>query len=501
LGRLIGPYHVLSGPLETAEGKEYEARDPQSGQTVSVVVGGVGTEQADAETGPDAANTAGEAAGDADPRLGQILADTYRLVERIGVGGMGIVYRAWDVRLRRRVALKLLTEASLLDSKTRQRFESEARVLARLGHPSVVRVYDVGRARGVPFFAMELLPGPSLAEWIAQRTPDEETWRAALDVAPEALEPRVRWIRDAARAAEEAHQAGIVHRDLKPGNLMLDERETIRVLDFGLAHVSGEEKTRTQARLGTPRFMAPEQINDPKTVTGLADVYSLGLTLHALLCLQKPFSECEDEHQILTRAAQGHQTPLRRIAPRVPADLETIVSKALEVLPQDRYTSAAAFADDLDCWLHGRPITARPAGLVERARKYVKREPVPTLTVLVLVLSVVLLATINRTAKANARARAGQLAMHHIQAVEKNDPTGIALFAHRLEQLGMQEDAIRYLTRAAEADHVDAMYNLGRLLLKGKKQVRNLEAAEVWLRRAAIRGHPEARALLETIDR
>lgn len=508
LGRLIGPYHVLSGPTPTPDGSEYMARDPGTGRRVTVRVAEKLPEDDPAPESPEAETGSPETpvpdlrppAKDVDTRLGQVLADTYRLVERIGVGGMGVVYRAWDVRLRRRVALKFLTEASQLDAKTRQRFESEARVLARLGHPNVVRVYDVGREAGVQFFAMELLPGPSLAEWIATQGPDEATWRAALEASPEQLQPRVRWIRDAARAVHEAHQAGVVHRDLKPGNLMLDEHEQIRVLDFGLAHVQGEEKTRTQARLGTPRYMAPEQINDPKRVDGRADVYSLGLTLHALLCLQKPFADCEDEPQILTRAAKGDLTSLRRLAPKVPADLATIVAKTLEIDPEQRYASAAAMADDLDRWLSGRPIAARPASLFERGRKYVRREPVPTLAVLVLLLSVVLLGTINQTASANARARSGRLAMQHIQAVERNDPEGLTLFARRLEQLGMNDDAIRYLARAAEADHVEAMYHLGRLLAKRDKSEATAEATE-WLRKASIRGHADARALLESISR
>ena len=239
LGRLIGPYQLLHTPEETAEGTRYEARDTSSGKRVTVFV-----PNDEPNDGPsmDEADVSTENASEDDVRLGRVLADTYRLAERIGVGGMGVVYRAWDIRLRRKVALKLLTEASQLDESTRQRFASEARVLAGLGHPNVVRVYDVGREAGVDFFAMELLPGPSLAGWIHAQAPDPQAWQAALDVDPESLQQRVRWVRDAARAVHEAHLEGVVHRDLKPANLMLDAHGQVRVLDFGLAHVRGKRR-------------------------------------------------------------------------------------------------------------------------------------------------------------------------------------------------------------------------------------------------------------------
>jgi serine/threonine protein kinase len=490
LGRLIGPYRVERAPDDSGAGARYEAVDVGTGKRVTVVV------HPDAERAPPPVE--GSAAEGGDHRLGQVLGDTYRLVERLGVGGMGIVYRGWDVRLRRPVAIKLLTEASTFDAQTRERFASEARVLASLGHPNVVRVYDVGSEAGLDFFAMELLPGPSLADWIAEQAPDAAAWQAALATPVDGLRGRVRWIRDAARAIHEAHRAGIVHRDLKPANLMLDASGQVRVLDFGLAHVSGEEKTRTQARLGTPRFMAPEQIEDPKRVDQRADVYSLGLTLHALLALLKPFADVEDEHQILAKAAKGDLPPIRRINPLVPDDLATVLGKAIEVRPADRYPNAAAFADDLDAWLNDRPVAARPASLIERGRKFVRREPVITLGFLVLLLSLVLVATVARTARSQAEAQASRLALRHIHAVEEGDPAGMVEFGRHLEQLSLRQEARRYYLRAAEADHPEGMFLLGRLLHQDPDPAERA-AARSWLQQAAERGHRGAAALLKSL--
>jgi serine/threonine protein kinase len=485
---LIGPYRVTRAPEKSAQEALYEAIDVRSGRHVTIVVHP--NEKELKEQAPAEEKREGE-----DQRLGQVLDDTYRIVERLGVGGMGVVYRGWDVRLRRPVALKLLTEASTFDPQIRRRFASEARVLAGLGHPNVVRVYDVGQDTGVDYFAMELLPGPTLSDWICDQAPDEATWRKALEAPVGELRQRTRWIRDAARAIHEAHEEGIVHRDLKPDNLMLDANQHIRVLDFGLAHVTGEDKTRTQARLGTPRFIAPEQISDPKRVDGRADVYALGLCLYALLTLLRPFADESEEHLILARVTKGELPAVRAINPVVPVDLATVVAKAIETRPEDRYATAAALADDLDRWLGNRPVEARSTNPLGRARKFVRREPVITLGFFVLLLSLVLVGTVAQTARSGADARAGQLALSHIEAVEKGDPAGMVQLALQLERLGLLREARRYCLRAAEAGHADGMFQLGRLLLHDSDP-RERASAQSWLGQAADAGHAEARALL-----
>ena len=213
--------------------------------------------------------------------------------------------------------------------------------------------------------------------------------------------------------------------------------------------------------------------------------------------MQKPFAEAEDEHEILGRVAKGDLVPLRKLNPNVPVDLLTVVDKALEVQPEKRYATAAGLAEDLERWLQNIPVLARPASGLDRLRKYIAREPVQTLGFLVLLLSVMLLGTINRTAQTNARAEAGELALQHVQAVEKQDPTGMTLFARQLEELGMSREAMLYYGRAAETGHPHAMYNLGRLLLEGDAELRDEVAGKDWLRRAANRGHPEAIELLQ----
>ncbi len=316
--------------------------------------------------GPEAAERPSERAPD--PFLGRMVGGVYRVVEGVGQGGMGTVYRGWDTRLRREVALKLLIGGSWAGTEERQRFLNEARVLATVGHPNLVRIYEVGEEGGCPFSVMELLPGPDLARWTADRRGHP---RAADD-----LRRRVSWMRDAARALHACHEAGVVHRDVKPSNLVLDGQGRIRVLDFGLAHVRGEDLTVSRARLGTPRYMAPEQILDAKRVGAASDVYGLGMSLYALLAERKPFAELRSEHDILTQAQLGNLPRLRAIRPELPEELETIVAKATQPREERRYASAADLAEDLERWLEQRPIAARPAGVIERTRKYCRRHPV-----------------------------------------------------------------------------------------------------------------------------
>ncbi len=310
-----------------------------------------------------------EPATELDPFIGRVLSRVYRIVETVGRGAMGTVYRGWDTRLRREVALKLLIGGAWAAREVRQRFLNEARVLASLGHPHIVRIFEVGEEAGCLFFVMELLPGPTLEGWIASR-------RGSQDVSPASLRRRVGWIRDAARALHEAHQLDVVHRDIKPANLMLDGQGQVRVLDFGLAHISGEELTLTRAQLGTPRYMPPEQILDAKRVSPASDVYSLGMSLYALLSLDKPFQDLETDHDVLKHAQLGDLQPLAKRVPGIPEELATIVAQATQLDERKRYQSSAALADDLTCWLENRPISARPASAVERIVKYCRRHPV-----------------------------------------------------------------------------------------------------------------------------
>ncbi len=313
---------------------------------------------------PGLATPASEPPPSRDPYVGRMLGSVYRVVAEVGQGGMGRVYRGWDTRLQREVALKLLLGGAWADREVRRRFLNEARVLASVGHPHLVRIFDAGEEGGCLYSVMELLPGPTLAERLEH----------ACDRA--AVREVVGWVRDAARALDACHRAGVVHRDIKPANLMLDGRGEVRVLDFGLAHIGGEDLTRTRAHLGTPRYMAPEQILDAKRVGPASDIYGLGMSLYALLSGAEPFADKGSEHAILKAAQVGAFPRLRKVAPDLPEELETIVAKATRPREERRYASAAALAEDLERWLGHRPILARPAGGVERLAKYCRRHPV-----------------------------------------------------------------------------------------------------------------------------
>ncbi len=321
-----------------------------------------------------------EAPPESDPFVGRVLGAVYRIVEAIGCGAMGAVYRGWDTRLRREVALKILVGGVWAAREVRQRFLNEARVLASVGHPHIVRVFEVGEEAGCLFTVMELLPGPTLDAWIGAQS----SAQAPTSTLP--LRQRVQWIVDAGQALHAVHQRGVVHRDVKPANLMLDGEGRVKVLDFGLAHVSDQELTRTRAQLGTPRYMAPEQILDAKRVGPCADVYSLGMSLYALLALERPFPDLQSDHDVLKQAQLGNLPRLTARAPGIPEELETIVAAATRPDEAKRYPSTAALADDLQRWLDGRPILARPVGVAERLVKYSRRHPARAVASLMLTL-------------------------------------------------------------------------------------------------------------------
>ena len=289
----------------------------------------------------------------------------YAVESVLGRGGMGIVYCARDLRLKRLVALKMLLSGAYAARVERARFLREARAVAALRHPNVVQVYDVGEHDGRPYFIMELLEGGSLAERLAgvPRPPAE----AAATVAT------------IAGAVEAAHEAGIVHRDLKPANVLLTSEGTPKVSDFGLAHDgSGDEElalTLSGARIGTPSYMAPEQaVGKRGTIGPAADVYALGAVLYEMLTGRPPFrgeSAAETERQVIAE----EPVPPSRLNPRVPRDLETVCLKCLAKEPARRYASAVALAEDLGRFGRGEPVAARRSGPLVRAAKWVRRRP------------------------------------------------------------------------------------------------------------------------------
>ena len=306
----------------------------------------------------------------------------YECLERLGQGGMGVVYKARQISLNRLVALKVLPPAASVGAEPEARFRIEAEAAARLQHPNIVQVYEAGECRGVPFYAMEYVAGPTLAR--------------VLHDAP--LPPRTaaEYVEQLARAVHYAHEHGVVHRDLKPANVLLDLGRTPKIADFGLAKslYAGSELTATGQVLGTPAYMAPEQVDGAARVGWASDVYSLGAVLYATLTGRPPFRG-PTVFATLAQISETEPVPPGRLKPGVPRDLETICLKCLQKEPDRRYATAQNLADDLRRWLKGEPPLARPTGPIERAGRWARRNRLSAaLLVAVIVLFLIWLATL-----------------------------------------------------------------------------------------------------------
>jgi WD40 repeat protein/tRNA A-37 threonylcarbamoyl transferase component Bud32 len=286
----------------------------------------------------------------------------YELLKEVGRGGMGVVFKARDVRLNRIVALKMIRGGTLANSEERQRFEKEAAAAAQLQHPNIVALYEVSPFDQQPFLSMEFIGGTSLAERVS--------------LGPLSGRRAAEYLEVTARAVHYAHTRGIVHRDLKPANVLLDENDQPKITDFGLAKQMETEsdQTRTGAILGTPSYMSPEQAAGSKNITPASDVYSLGAVLYELLTGKPPFCG-ETPLKTLNLVETQDPIPPRMLAPSVDRDLETICLKCLEKSPARRYESAEALADDLRRYLQGEAITARRVSMIGRGVKWVRRNP------------------------------------------------------------------------------------------------------------------------------
>ncbi len=287
----------------------------------------------------------------------------YELLALLGEGGMGVVWKARQVKLNRLVALKMVLGEQRAGSKELIRFLAEAEAVAAVKHPHVVQVYDYGEANGRPFLAMEYLPGGSLSDRL------KRTGRLDPKAAAELLSTL-------AGAVQAAHDVGIVHRDLKAGNVLYDQHGQPKVTDFGLAkRAGGGNLTATQAVMGTPAYMAPEQARgDTKFVGPQADVYSLGVILYECLTDTRPF-EAPDQLALLRKVAEEEpERPGKRVQ-GLPRDVELICLKCLAKDLTERYPTARALAADLDRFAAGEPVSVRAAWVVERAAKWARRKP------------------------------------------------------------------------------------------------------------------------------
>lgn len=277
--------------------------------------------------------------------------DRFELVEELGRGGMGVVYKAWDPELQRHVALKMILRGPHASPDDLARFRQEAKASAGLTHPNIVPVYQVGDTDGQAFFCLKFIAGPTLAKTVAE--------------GPLPQKQAAEIVREIARAVQHAHEHGVLHRDLKPSNVLLDEQNHPLVTDFGLAKrfVGDPSITGTGAILGTPSYMAPEQADASGTTSPASDIYSLGAILYELLTGRPPFLASSPVDTLLLVRSEEPVRP-KLLNPNIDLDLELICRKCLEKNPSHRYVSASALANDLDAFLKGEPVSARTSSIV-----------------------------------------------------------------------------------------------------------------------------------------
>src|SRR5256884_283674 len=290
----------------------------------------------------------------------------YELLEEIGRGGQGVVFRARQKSLNRTVALKVISLGQWATKAHLKRFRLEAEAAASLDQPCIVPIYEVGERDGQCYFSMKFVEGGQLDE-VVKHTPISIRQAAEL-------------IAKVARTVQYAHSHGILHRDIKPGNILLDIKGEPQLTDFGLARLVESESTvtRTLEVLGTPSYMAPEQAagNNPATagLTSATDVYGLGAVLYQLLTGHPPFAG-GTTYETIKLLLETEPRPPRLWNPKVDRDLSTICLKCLEKDPQRRYSSALALAEDLERWLRHAPIQARRTGVIARGKKWLQRNP------------------------------------------------------------------------------------------------------------------------------
>jgi WD40 repeat protein/serine/threonine protein kinase len=501
MGQVVDEFLARQGQGEEPDVEEYARRYPELAVVLRQMLPALGLLRGPAADDP----------GEADVLAGEIVPEgplgDYRLVREVGRGGMGVVYEAVQISLGRRVALKMLPFAAALDAKQLQRFKNEAHAAAQLHHQNIVPVHGVGCERGVHYYAMQFIDGQTLAaviadlrglargereaaprsaagdllsgKWLAEpagvaqptttayhapacnghrraEAAAAETARqvdAALSTENSTRNPA--FFRaaaqlgiQAARALEHSHGLGVVHRDIKPSNLLVDVRGNLWVTDFGLAHVHNDAKlTLTGDILGTLRYMSPEQALAQRVdVDQRTDLYSLGATLYELLTLEPAFSGT-DRRELLRQIAFEEPRQPRQLNRAIPTELETIVLKALEKNPAERYATAKEMADDLERFLKDEPIRARRPSLRLRLRKWARRHRAVVTSAVVAVVAVVAVAV---------AALAISLVQISAALTEKN-----AALAEKSDALKREKETT-YLQRIALAGRELAAGNVGR---------------------------------------
>ncbi len=398
-----------------------------------------------------------------------------RIPERLGGGGMGVVYLAEQESLGRRVALKLIRPEHLYFPGSRERFRREVRAVALMQHPGIVPVYTVGEEDGVPYFAMERIEGCTLAEvleHLSTRAPSDLQGRDLVeaiglcsDPAPEGEEPPrppfggswtdacLQLVRQVALALTHAHARGVLHRDVKSSNIAIDRSGRAMLLDFGLASAEGADHlTRSGSQPGSLPYMSPEQVRGERELDARTDVYSLGVTLYELLTLRRPFA-AETTELVRSRILEGAAPGVRRLNRGVPWDVETVCLTAIERRREDRYPGVAGLARDLENLMGRRPIEARRPGPWLRLLRWAQRHPTASVgSALVLALAAIALGLVAWQQKLHG----DQLERRGIELQEQRD-----IARQRFEEMRKQatsllfelHDSIQFLagsTRARE---------------------------------------------------
>ncbi|MFT3870063.1 MAG: serine/threonine-protein kinase [Nibricoccus sp.] len=371
------------------------------------------------------------------PSLGRAFSH-FDIIEELGRGGMGTVYRARDHVTGRTVALKILQAHHLDEPDLVKRFRSEVRAVTSLDHRNILPIHEVGEHDGIPFFSMKLATGGSLAQRL-----------------PEYLgNPRqcAELLAKISRGIQHAHEHGILHRDLKPGNILLDDAGEPYVCDFGLAKWIEDDRrlTITSAVLGTPHYIAPEQASGKKGLTTAADIYSLGAILYELLTGRPPFVG-ESVIDTLRQASECTPAKPSSIVNHTPRDLEIICLKALEREPEARYKTALALAQDLENWIEGRPIRARPVSAAEQLWRWARRNPLPATLGAVLAAAITALAVGSTIAAININAARKRAVIAEKDAVEQlyNALLAQARASRMTNQAGHRIEALEAIKKAA----------------------------------------------------
>ncbi|GEM_PF-2656781 len=403
---------------------------------------------------------------------GQPILGEYEVLRELGRGAMGVVYEAVQKSLNRRVALKVLPAELVMNEKRVRRFRLEAEAAGNLDHPGIVKVFGMGEQGGIHYFAMEYIEG--------------KTFEGLIDEGTLPFRRACKLICQAADALQYAHEQGVIHRDIKPANIMVQPDGTVRVMDFGLARQEATESSLTAsgAVLGTPAYMSPEQATGEKgNVDRRTDVYALGATLYEMLTSMPPidFEEDEGVHSVLRRVMEEAPVPPNHRNRKIPVNLSTVILKALFKDPASRYQSAEAFKEDLERFLRGDPVVARPVGSATKIWMKVRKRKAVTGLILLAVLTAVLAPLIFIVSREQALQERGETKLAEAQAALEagNADRAEALaayviksFSDRALEIRARKIVARAKAEGPPADYFDA---LARLMSVGRG-----EPAERW---------------------